>query len=288
MHRGVSLVVSPTAHHRDNVYESLIALVPEGAWPVVRVFATTIREDDPRLQEVYRLLERFNLQHLPIRPVNRDEIVKSRDGYFTRRYVHLFTDEERDAASHLLVLCSVMHEDYYDAFMTRWPDNEGPRIGVWRRGKSQKFLYDYMLLSREKFKPTVEAEQFVGVQLVETIPVKETRLIDDPEQPTTWPPGKSIYLLDSTIELPPMPASEIKVNPQEPRHWVGNPGFDDAQPVYRRSDIDTIPPFDYARMWEYCNPNHPRKRCVIVSQRFRQFCLKHKMRFDFVPVKYVD
>ncbi|HLP84651.1 MAG TPA: hypothetical protein VK157_09910 [Phycisphaerales bacterium] len=246
-------------------------------------FLCTFADDDPRLQQVYEVFARFDIKRLgnPHEP----ETLSARDspnGYFTRRYVHLFTPEELDAADYFLAWA---HDSDYDLYKSLPYEGSRQCIYTSPSPRSRKLMYGYpQFYVREKFRATLEAEAFVGLLLFETIPVRRT---GNAGKRTVWPEGRAIYLLDSQFELPRMPPNEVVTDPDNPRLWWSNPGFDDKQPVYRRADMAQLGACDYARTWEHWWESET-DRFTIVSQRFRQFCLKHKMRFEFVPVKYVD
>ncbi|GDX99409.1 hypothetical protein LBMAG48_18130 [Phycisphaerae bacterium] len=281
MKRGVELYTSAHAHHRPGVYDALIAIVP-GASSPYHWFRTTLHDDDPRLSQIYQLFEKFSIQRMDMKQPGYRELERSPNGYFTERYLHLFDQSEIDAAAYMYMHAS----DFSYNISTHTSDPGAPqRVYLDHGGKANKLLCSFFgFFIKEKFKPVLDAEHFVGLQLATTIAIREN-LIPVPKQ---WPVDKAIFYLDSTVALPPMPQNEITTTPESPRHWLANPGFDDRQPVYRRNEFSSHTPFDYARTWECVLPHQPHRGFAIVSQRFRQFCLKHKMRFDFVPVKYVD
>jgi hypothetical protein len=283
MKRGVELITSPDADSRPGVYDALVSIVPEVVTPY-RWFRATLHDDDPRLQHVYDVFAKFSIECADRSNPRYREIERSSNGYFTRRYVHLFTEEELSSASHFLMWCR--DADYDNLCIA--PSHDGSKLCIYvsPSPRSQKLMYCFpQVFVREKFKQTLEAENFKGLRLREAIAVRESGKM---KKETAWPEGRKIYLLESPIELPRMPAAEVIVNPEMERNWWWNPGFDDKQPVYVRSQLEAIGTFDYAGTWECSYPHSPWERHPIVSQRFRQFCLKHKMRFEFVPVKYVD
>lgn len=281
MLRGVELQTSAHAHHRPGVYDALIAIVPEAASPY-RWFRATLHDDDPRLPSIYEVFAKFDVQLMDMKQPGYRSLERSPNGYFTRRYLHLFDESEIDAAEYMYMYAS----DYSYSISTHNSDPGTPQcVYIDHGGKANKLLCSFFgFFTKEEFKPELDAKEFVGLQLEITTAILENCM----PAPKQWPAGKAIYYLDSAIELPPMPTTEITTNPETPRHWVANPGFDDRQPVYRRSEFTAKVPFDFARTWECVLPHQSHRGFVIVSQRFRQFCLKHKLRFEFVPVKYVD
>ncbi|GDX99411.1 hypothetical protein LBMAG48_18150 [Phycisphaerae bacterium] len=281
MRRGVEIDVASGRSRPEDLLPALGAIVPEGIRPYNR-FLSTFFDDDPRLPQVYDIFTKYGIQRFDAREPGYRDIERSPSGYFTRRYVHLFTAEELNSASHFLMW---VHDADYNLYKA--PPHDGSKLCIYLSPspRSQKLMYSFpQFYVREKFRQTLEAEQFAGLRLRETIPVRES---GSSEKETTWPDGRAVYLLDSPIELPPMPAMEIVADPEKPRIWWWNPGFDDKQAVYHRTEFDDVGLFDYAGTWEHSSRTE-NERFVIVSQRFRQFCLKHKMRFEFVPVKYVD
>jgi hypothetical protein len=289
MQRGVELRTFSGAHTPPGVYDDLIAIMPEVASPY-RWFYAVLSESDPRLPYIYDVLAKYDIQVMPSYDApNYNEALRCPKGHFTRRYLHLFTQQEIDSARYMLMLCA---DAKYHFARAQTSSDGRKRVFVPANSKSQKLLASApTFFCHEKFRPHLEAEQFVGLKFEETIPVKEMggRLEDFKE--VEWISGIKIFGLTSDIELSPMPDSHVK---KMLPAWEGtrfgwvNPGFDDICAVYRRGDIEQVSQFDFASTWEQMPLISRPEAWPIVSQRFRQFCLKHKMRFEFVPVKYVD
>ncbi|MEM1167384.1 MAG: hypothetical protein AAGI30_13970, partial [Planctomycetota bacterium] len=104
-------------------------------------------------------------------------------------------------------------------------------------------------------------------------------------------PGEIWKRLDSSIELPPVSPSNPKLNiKREPaargdRERVlvldaENPDIKNPQLRYLRSELDAVPEFDVAKMYEAFGLGQE----LIVSQRFRQVCLEHQIDCVFEPV----
>jgi len=99
--------------------------------------------------------------------------------------------------------------------------------------------------------------------------------------------GQSIHLapepfweLRSTLTLPRMLNSrEVTTNPELPAYVINDPL---VEPHYRESDIRELGAFDIAYTWENFRPGKPE---FVISQRFYQHCLKHKIPLEVRPVR---
>lgn len=112
--------------------------------------------------------------------------------------------------------------------------------------------------------------------------------------------GKSVHAspepfweLLSSITLPKMPHPERFVHrgitAAEPFQGdysrvvlISDPPFAKAEIHYRRSDLKLMGPFDIAQTFEKYMEPHP---ALVVSQRFYQHCLKHKIPLEVEPVR---
>jgi hypothetical protein len=66
-------------------------------------------------------------------------------------------------------------------------------------------------------------------------------------------------------------------------------GYSDLQYAFRSDELRAIEPFDAARTWEYGRHDlFYSDRGLIVSQRFYRFCVKHKLKGEWVPVLVVE
>ena len=112
--------------------------------------------------------------------------------------------------------------------------------------------------------------------------------------------GKSIHAaaepfweLLSSITLPKMPHPErfvhrglTEAQPFQGDYsrvvLISDPPFAKAEVHYRRGDLEAIGPFDIAQTFENYMEPHP---ALVISQRFYQHCLAHKIPLAVEPVR---
>ena len=128
-----------------------------------------------------------------------------------------------------------------------------------------------------------EAGDFIGLRFQE-VALKGKSVHASPEP---------FWELLSSITLPKMPHPERFVHrgiiAPEPFQGdysrvvlISDPPFAKAEVHYRRSDLEAIGPFDIAGTFENYMEPHP---ALVVSQRFYQHCLKHKIPLEVEPVR---
>lgn len=115
--------------------------------------------------------------------------------------------------------------------------------------------------------------------------------------------GHSIHLspepfweLQSSITLPKMSNVRKLIHPESVGHptvepfqgdysrtvYINDEPFRPGEVHYRRSDLETFGQFDIAATFENYMDPHP---ALVVSQRFYQHCLKHKIPLAVEPVR---
>jgi hypothetical protein len=93
--------------------------------------------------------------------------------------------------------------------------------------------------------------------------------------------NEPFWELRSTLVLPKMSNSVIYPEPAwgHTAYTIQDPC---VEPHYRQSELESVGLFDIARTFERC---HDGSQELIVSQRFYQHCLKHKVPLRVKPVR---
>lgn len=210
--------------------------------------------EDPRVEQIVSYAATLGI-------IRRDYNVETKqvevpEGYYTIDYVHVFEPAEYAQAEYVWVVAlDGRHR------VLGWDRNAQRELMILNRerGTARTLLWDGpTFLVREKFRPVVDAESFVGMSyrpahLCRSVSSKE-RGKPPSLKVLPWPAGQRLEEIWPTVELPPMYEPEIEwVRPHMPpphtRQGPGkfvNPGFDDGQPVYTREAIASVGPFDIA------------------------------------------
>lgn len=257
-------------------------------------------DGDERLTRVLEVLRELGVK-------NRDELEPFQnpdaEGSYALVRVHTFSPQEYESAPYLWLFDMPVECQVWNAIgPTPTPD---PVITVRSMTAGLKLSAEYIgrYYVLAGFRRTFDEANFVGV---EYRPVTLSDCFEEPDAQTgatktverivETPIGKELWRLTPRIELPSMHAAEmerhtgvpwIKAGTQGPGQFR-NPGFHDAQLTYTRRAIDSVGPFDVASTWEYVLPGRPNDRCLVVSQRFYQFCKMHKIEATFIPVRIID
>src|SRR6185295_8851834 len=95
--------------------------------------------------------------------------------------------------------------------------------------------------------------------------------------------------LRSSVTLPKMVNSIVDPNPafDPPRHLIRGAGTY-GEPHYAESALQEVGPFDIAHTFERLQAGEPfgaGQPVLIISQRFYQHCLKHKIPLEVRPAR---
>lgn len=279
--------------------QRLLAIVPEFASPMNwSVFE--LQCDDPRVADV---INSFQNAGLPFcKYISNNEANKLTAGYISMWRRRRYFEFDRSSAEWLWV--ASLDPDRRVVGLGR---TAGAELVLGRSDTPNDFdvLGGLMtLLVRAAVRDELESMRLIGLGFkpvhfgkheFDSDPVygKRRRTVVLPPEPDEdwseiWP----------SIELPQMHAPEIRRldtttraefnSPDRGPAVFVNPGFDDGQPVYTRESLRSVGPFDFARTWEYCYPQHESLRWTIISQRFYRFLLDRGVEGTFIPVKIVD
>lgn len=101
--------------------------------------------------------------------------------------------------------------------------------------------------------------------------------------------------MSSDVRLPPVsPTCRLATldgedyDPEKPFRglFLEEGNYEQPEMHYRRSDLAKVPPFDIALTHEnFGAGNRDEIATLVCSQRFRQVCLKHKLKIGFWPVR---
>jgi len=292
---SILIVASASAETHKDLIAKLYQLVPEAANPY-GMFHPRLPELDPRLPQVFALLEQAGVHRLP--SPSTKEAENNPCGYYTTGRVHAFSKQEYQRASYLWL--RQLDQRHFVPADTR---NEQRELLVEDRGGSSKrtlLASVTALLARERFCQLLDAEGFVGLAYR---PCHLCRVASRPAakggpscRVRPWKEGRRMFEIWPSLDLPPMYDPQVERWTGMPDYAPGrqgpgqfrNPGYADFQPAYTVTALDAVGPFDIARTWEYLWQYQPDVRTHIVSQRFYRFCLKHKVDGTFVPIQIID
>jgi hypothetical protein len=165
-------------------------------------------------------------------------------------------------------------------------DEQGRLLLIASNAKPSKKLgriFPNWIIVSEKVRRLLESESFVGPQFGEV--VLQGKSINASPDP--------FWELKSSIVLPKMANVHQFIHPgmTEPEPFRGDysitimlddPPFNKGEVHYRRSDLAKLGQFDIGRTFEkYMEPHE----ALVVSQRFYQHCLKHKIPLEVEPVR---
>jgi hypothetical protein len=247
---------------------------------VVRI---RLREGDPRMEWLLRKLRDAQV------PLHSKETRDSPTGTYEVRRLHSYEPGELDAAAHVMLWVMDEPQCFGDAQPQRVDgklviDEHQYRFGYKvRRKKFKMWECERSLLVDAQIRDEMIAANFRGLAFRETLLGRRPSSGLPPAKLVPVAPGQEMFELVPTIELPPMvPEMVVKHG-----HTHVNPGFDDFQPVYRRTNLASD--FDVARASELVNAyGDPESRLLIMSQRFYQYCMKYCKHGGFLPVLEVD
>lgn len=242
-----------------------------------------IPEGDPRLEWLVGKLREAQVPSLS------KETENSPTGYYTLRRLHSYEPGELEAAAHVMLWVMDEPQCFGDAQPHRVDgklviDEHQYRFGYKvRRKKFKMWECERSLLVDAQIRDDMIAANFRGLAFRETLVGRRPSSGLPPAKLVPVAPGQEMFELVPTIELPPMvPEMVVKHG-----HTHVNPGFDDFQPVYRRTSLANG--FDVARASELVNAyGDPESRFLIMSQRFYQYCMKYCKHGGFLPVLEVD
>lgn len=248
-------------------------------------------EGDPRLDEVFRVIE----ERYGFKPAYWNIVPKAlRDTHYQVNMDLTWSQAEIDAAELLWFtpinfIASPDDPTIEEALREEY-------ISVKDSRQRSKVLCGSFSPSRaigvaEPLKTALEESGLIGVHLRPVIFRDSVR-----------PPKRPIWALRSTILMPPTITPIVNnvgevipwnyENTEEAlrqRGWGVNFERGGRRPgcaEYRRSEIQSLMPFDIAEGAERTELNYVR-RCYV-SQRFRAFMEKHKVSGSFRPVEIVD
>lgn len=290
MVEDVYLYVYPSQHGEliAQLAEVCASESPADAW------SAKLRRDDPRLQKCLALVKAAGLSPW------KQQWRARRSDEFLMEISWQYTKHDLDAAE-LLDLGAKF-------FVDCWEYEADQVCGLWRNqhlkrndGVGCAVSQPGIMFVPDRVKLILQEAELNGLLLNPTVQFnKAGRRWHEDELIAT---SQMWWELCSTVRMPSMSPSL--------RLWdyrTGKP-YDDATSEscgidaemdgycraprlrYRRVDLEGLPAFDIAKTYERFGIGPPhlrgdRNRSTIVSQRFRQVCLKHKIRADFVPVEF--
>lgn len=158
-------------------------------------------------------------------------------------------------------------------------------------------LFEAAVVS-DKLRQTIEKEGFIGVAFrpLNLIPASEVmdirnskgdvRRVTPQDQEHLEKKGQ-FWELTSSLILPPIEPTRLLSRDEKPFAGDYSKGVwlkDDYAPPelhYRERALRKVEPFDFGLTFE----NIPEERWPVVSQRFRQFCIREKLKTDWFPVR---
>jgi len=141
-------------------------------------------------------------------------------------------------------------------------------------GISLKFasgMFNHFYIVADPVRKALESSQLAGFFF------RETTLKGTSIRATT----EALWEIDSDIKLPKMTNSLVNPHSLGPSYMIIERPYRNGEPHYQQSDLQSLGHFDMARTYEPLG-SEPG---MIVSQRFYQTCLHHKIHLLCRPVR---
>lgn len=265
--------------HSKEVVAALLRINPAGAKFSSHSFYANMEEGAPETNAVLKVLEQAGL-----RPWVSKNRMKQPEEYELNRY-----REYEDSDFEGLELMQVWPTT---TMSVEWPSSSTMGVRHCEVKKSAKFAMGRQgvpIMVPDRIRRTLVSEEFRGLLFTPLKLLRNTRNPDDdaPEAPNWSSIGEPWWVVDSCITMPRLSPYLLRVNPNNgtinPREGPGiirEPGFDDVEFHYLRSELKQIPEFDVARYFETGGATP-----VIVNRRFYNYCKEHNLKCAFKPVR---
>ena len=235
-------------------------------------FGLDLPPGDPRISQVLaefarRGIPRVDYSSPPKKPRPRFE--------YTLEYHHHYHPADFDSARYLYL----KHEVLAGGDQRR--DAQGrlilPGAGLPPDFEIGCVLFDTTVVSDSLREEMIQAG-LIGPRFVEVVPTGQST-------------GKKLWELKSSVILPPMPPERVKRHQASPEDDVHVAGILDGDYLekeihYTEDVMRAVEPFDVAETHEiFCGPGWKKdghgERRLVVSQRFRQFCLARHLNVSW-------
>jgi len=263
--------------HPKGLIERLGLLCPEG-FEVPGMFRARLPQDDPRIPDILGLFTVWGLK--PRRDQTRPMDYETE--YHVRRY-----REYEDADFEGLELLQLWPKHVFHVHCP--PGLMGIQKSDVKKGVHfARGLFGAPVIVPDRVKALMEAGGLQGL-LMQPLRLLANTQVTIPSKELDWSVvGGPWWTVDSLVTLPPVSPYLQKVNtttgatfPRDVRAGVlFEPGFDDVERHYLRSELKKLEPFDVACGWESQGAVE-----IIVSKRFYDFCKSHMLKCAFRPVR---
>lgn len=272
------------AELQAHIVDELATVLPEGRIDPTR-FQFNLYEDDPRLAQILKILDRHG-----INPTPRGGTSELGKEYLLEHWRDYHDSDLADVRYFRIRPAAEGNGLFRDEMgRVEMIDAQFPRRGHIVRTPL------FWIVVPERVKAAIEREGFRGVAFRETVLVGGHALLSK-MTPRPWSRhGEPWWELTSDVVLPPMsPTMELYdehgdrvVNADCSRGCSPREGlFVHPEYRYRRSDLAPIEPFDFARTAErFGRAGHVDTWHYIASTGFRECCVGHKWRCDWIPVR---
>lgn len=248
-----------------------------------RYLNIAIKEDDPRIFKIQKILEDYGMVHYPHRFERR--------AFYDREYsVHRERVYSREEICQAELLRLAGSERKFAEFA---PDRTGEvyvvEISQHLKNKIDfgRSYYHVSVLMSEKLKTALKATKLAAVKFKEASYEKPRR-----------PGFKSLWQFGSTVRMPACKTrrqdthgdfvSEDGPPAGKLGYYWDDAGFQPAELVYSRAAVEQLPRFDIAMTQEFVGEPFAPYREIIVTQRFREAMEKHGVKTAlWAPVRLV-
>jgi hypothetical protein len=279
---------TPGVELQSELVEELAAIYPEGrtgeSW-----FRFDLIEDDPRLA---RILEWFD-EHR-IKPWSLGNRPRDRAAEYRLEHWRVYDPEDYVGVRHVRVVPQAKGNGLFRDDEGRIKVIEG---GFPRRADIIRTPLSWLVVP-ERVKSAIVRELFRGVVFRPTVLVGGHPSLSE-MKPIPWSRhGEPWWELTSDLVLPPMsPRMDLYDDQGEPvrnadcsRGCYAREGlYVHPEYRYREEDLGRIEHFDFTRTAEvFGRTGHVDTWRYIASARFREFCVGHNWRCDWIPVRIDD
>ncbi len=267
-----------------DLLEALCSIYPKGrTGSLGHAFRATLPFSDPRVAKIEGILNDASYRRW-------DRLSESLDHEYVYQLSRVYDTADLKAAE-LLELHppseAGVHYEWRRSFDTQLAVGKPSRhaiITVARHG---------CYAVKDDAKKRLDTENLRGVVFKPAI--TRYSIDDDEDDDDDLPDNDDVWWeLTSDIVLPPLaPSMTLLHEDNTPFKGDFRKGckrregyYNHAELHYRRADIDAVGPFDLALTHEMFGglPNQ-FDRLVVVSQRFYQACVKHRVKTGFIPVR---
>ncbi|MDX2130589.1 MAG: hypothetical protein SFY69_00885 [Planctomycetota bacterium] len=240
----------------------------------------SILESDPRARQIVEILRAAGIV-----PRKFGESRRDYSNFYSLSRYREYEDSDFEGLELLQVWPETVADSEY-AGSTHYVRRARLQKGV----QFARSLHGDIIMVPERIRLALQSAEFRGLDVAPLRVMKNTPNPDDDptREADTSKIGGPWWTIEPLITLPPVSPYLSKVRGKDggpgPRDakWlvIREPGFDDVEFHFLRSELRQVPEFDFARTYEGWPSGG-----IVVSKRFYDFCKEHNLKCGFKPVR---